>query len=212
MKNKTNLVGLIEDEVIFREHMAKLLKKSKYVKEVTTYNSAEDFWGDIDRKKYDILFIDINLPGISGIDLTRMISQKYPRIKIVIITVISSENIIIQALKAGAKSYIEKSEAPPVDFIIDTITSKGAVISPTIAAKVLNSFQNISSREDVDALSTREMQILEVLSSGESIKKIAERLHISEKTLRNHIHNIYKKLHINSRAEMMIKATEMGFL
>ncbi|MDH5717450.1 MAG: response regulator transcription factor [Spirochaetia bacterium] len=205
-------IGVIEDNKIFRDHFSELLKKNKSVKEVFSWQSAEHYWHDNKKGKQNFLFIDINLPGINGVELTRLINQKYPKIKIIIITVVSSEETILQALKAGAKSYIEKSEAPPVDFILETVVSGGAVISPTVAAKILNNFKLNTEATHSESLSQREMQILEILSTGTSVKKTAESLHISEKTLRNHIQNIYKKLNIHSQAEMMVKANEMGFL
>lgn len=160
----------------------------------------------------DLIMMDIEMPVMNGIEATEIIKQKYPQIKIVMITVFDDDNHIFNAIKAGADSYIlkETKAAKIYETITDTLNG-GAVMSPSIAMKALQLLKNTETPKPENPiekieLSTREAEILEQISKGLSNKEIAENLFISPFTVKRHIENIYQKLQTHNRIELLEKA------
>ncbi len=166
----------------------------------------------------DLIFMDIEMPRLNGIDATCIIKQKFPHIKIVMITIYDNDDFIFRAIQAGADSYILKeTKADKIyETVVDTLNG-GAVMSPSIAVKTLKLIKNandagLTRQETGINLSERETSILEHLSQGLTNKKIAEVLFISPFTVKRHIENIYKKLQAGSRIELVEKAKRKGLL
>jgi DNA-binding NarL/FixJ family response regulator len=166
----------------------------------------------------DLIFMDIEMPRLNGIDATCIIKQKFPHIKIVMITIYDNDDFIFRAIQAGADSYILKeTKADKIyETIVDTLNG-GAVMSPSIAVKTLKLIKNandagVARPEAGLDLSERETAILEHLSQGLTNKKIAEVLFISPFTVKRHIENIYKKLQAGGRVELVEKARRKGLL
>lgn len=162
----------------------------------------------------DVILMDIEMPVMSGIEATRMIAQEHPDIKIIIITVFDDDQNILEAIKAGADSYILKDVTPDKlrESIADTLAG-GAVMSPTIAARAMKLLrQPVESPDAQVTLSDRETEILELLSEGLSNRLIAERLFISPFTVKRHVENIYQKLQARNRIEMLHKARQNRLL
>jgi DNA-binding NarL/FixJ family response regulator len=159
--------------------------------------------------------MDIEMPVMNGIDATFLIKQKYPEIKIVMITVYDDDDHIFRAIQAGADSYILKdTKAEKIyDTIIDTMAG-GAVMSPSIAVKTLKLLRKSSDTErphgqsEENLLSARESEILELLSKGLTNKVISGQLFISPFTVKRHIENIYQKLQAHNRTELLQKARD----
>ncbi|MCC6253095.1 MAG: response regulator transcription factor [Bacteroidia bacterium] len=166
----------------------------------------------------DLILMDIEMPVMNGIEATQAIKQKYPQIKIVMITVYDDDNYIFDAIKAGADSYILKETK--AEKIFETITDTlngGAVMSPSIAVKTLRLLKNAPIVEKTASpitieLTGRETEILEQLSTGISNKTIAEKLFISPFTVKRHIENIYQKLQAHNRIELIEKARQNKLL
>ncbi|RYF91086.1 MAG: response regulator transcription factor [Chitinophagaceae bacterium] len=166
----------------------------------------------------DLILMDIEMPGLCGIDATAQVKTKYPNIKIVIITIYDDDENIFKAILAGADSYIlkETSAEKIYEAINDTLNG-GAVMSPSIAVKALQAFKKSAlpptiSTSNVPELSARETQVLEYLSTGLTNKRIAEQLFISPFTVKRHIENIYKKLQAQTRVDLVEKARRSGLL
>jgi len=161
----------------------------------------------------ELIFMDIEMPVMNGIDATFVIKQKYPEIKIVMITVYDDDDHIFRAIQAGADSYILKdTKAEKIyETIIDTLAG-GAVMSPSIAVKTLKLLRKSSDSVQVqietteNLLSSRESEILELLGRGLTNKVISEQLFISPFTVKRHIENIYQKLQAHNRTELLQKA------
>lgn len=160
----------------------------------------------------DLILMDIEMPNLNGIDTTEIVKQKYPHIKIIMLTVFDNDEHIFNAIKAGADGYLLK-EINPKDLyegILDTLNG-GAAMNPSIAMKTLKLLRNPidfnckSTQEDIK-LSEREVQVLEQLSKGLSYSIIAEHLFLSTGTIRKHIENIYKKLRVHNKLEAIEKA------
>lgn len=162
----------------------------------------------------DVILMDIQMPEMDGIEATEIISNKFPHIKVIMLTVLDDENHIFRAIQAGANGYILKDEPPKVllESIIE-ITQGGAPMSAGIALKAMKLLRNplkvddMILKEDID-LTNREMEVLTQLSKGFDYKQIAGFLNISPATVRKHIENIYIKLQVHNKVEAIQKATK----
>ncbi|MCW4469515.1 response regulator transcription factor [Flavobacterium sp. MFBS3-15] len=165
-----------------------------------------------DSHKIDVVLMDIEMPVLNGIEATTQLKQRYPQIKVIMLTVFDNDENIFKSIKAGADGYLLKDvEARDLyDGIVDTLKG-GAAMNPSIAMKTLkllrNPFdmENIGEMDDVK-LSQREIDVLEQLSKGLSYTIIADNLFLSPSTVRKHIENIYKKLQVHSKIEAVQKA------
>ena len=216
-------VGIIENEKEFIEFIKEELGKVPEVAEVFSWESAEIFWRDKRGRELDLVFIDIGLPGMNGVELAGLLSVKNPEIPKIILTNEKSDELIFEALRHGCSGYILKSELDDIGRVLKIVMEKGAIITPTIAFRVLNSFQQQpetpddsegteNNTEKESTLTHRERQILDELVCGYTVAKVAEMLNISVYTVRNHVRNIYQKLNVKNQQEMMRKAAQMGLL
>jgi len=162
----------------------------------------------------DLILMDIEMPKMSGIEATCFVKQKYPQIKIIMLTVFDNDENIFNAIKAGADGYLLK-EVNPKELhqgIIETMNG-GATMTPSIAMKTLKLFRNplnfevVSNCEDIK-LTTREIEVLEQLSKGLKYNAIAENLFLSAGTIRKHVENIYTKLQVHNKLEAVQKAKD----
>jgi DNA-binding NarL/FixJ family response regulator len=160
----------------------------------------------------DLILMDIEMPKMNGIEATEIIKQKYPQIKIIMLTVFDNDENIFNAIKGGADGYLLK-EVNPKDLhqgILDTMDG-GATMTPSIAMKTLklfrnpSAFENVPNQEDYN-LTTREIEVLEQLSKGLKYNLIAENLFLSTGTIRKHVENIYTKLQVHNKLEAVQKA------
>lgn len=167
----------------------------------------------------DVILMDIQMPEMNGIEATRIITQRYPHIKIIMLTVLDDENHIFQAIQAGANGYILKDE-PPQKLLsgILEILQGGAPMSAGIALKALRMLRNPLENTEIQTpsenidLSARETDVLQHLSKGFDYKQIAENLHISPSTVRKHIENIYQKLQVHNKVEAIQKAQKQRLI
>lgn len=178
----------------------------------TANNGAELLELLTQNSQIHLIFMDIEMPVLNGIETTELIKQQYPDIKIVMITIYDDDEYIFNAIKAGADSYILKeTKAEKIyETIIDTLNG-GSVMSPSIALKALKLLKSTTysiTKKDIEriTLSERETEILEQLSNGLTNKRIAQNLTISPFTVKRHIENIYQKLQAHNRIEMLEKA------
>jgi DNA-binding NarL/FixJ family response regulator len=164
----------------------------------------------------DVVLMDIELPGLTGIEITKHICEKFPEVKILIQTVFNDSEKIFKALCAGASGYILKND-PPHKYIeaIAEVYNGGAPMSSMVAKKMLGFFTNknvvlVSPGSTDYLLSNREKELLRLMVEGHDYKKIAEKAFISYETVRTHVKHIYKKLHVASRNEAVMKAIQQG--
>ena len=159
----------------------------------------------------DLILMDIEMPVMNGIEATNLIKQKYPHIKIIMLTVFDNDENILKAIKAGADGYLLK-EVKANDLqqgILDTLGG-GATMTPSVAMKTLNLFRNPlileNSNSESEKLTNREIEVLEQLSKGLKYSNIADNLCLSTKTVRKHVENIYGKLQVHNKLEAVAKA------
>jgi len=169
----------------------------------------------------DVILMDIQMPEMNGIEATGIITERYPHIRVIMLTVLDDENHIFQAIQAGANGYILKDEPPQKLFAgIKEILQGGAPMSAGIALKALKMLRNPleapsnqeTDNEEASVLSLRETEVLQHLSKGFDYKQIAENLNISPSTVRKHIENIYQKLQVHNKVEAIRKAVRQRLI
>jgi DNA-binding NarL/FixJ family response regulator len=201
-------VAIVEDDAEIRNGFAALLATTDDLRCVGAYGSAENFMKAFEALSADIVVMDVQLPGISGIECIKKLKAIETATQFLVCSVYEDEDKIFNALCAGAVGYILKNTTPLKFFdAIREVYSGGSPMSGEIARKVVTSFKPLSvSKHNITMLTGREKEILELLAKGYRYKEIADMLFISIKTVRTHIRNIYEKLQVNSRMDAVNKA------
>ena len=205
---------LCEDNLDYRTSLVQFINETKGFKVVAHIGSAHSILEIIQENKPDIVLMDINMPGISGITATALIKSRFPNVNVLILTVYEDDQKIFDAILAGATGYLLKKTLPSrILEAIAEVQEGGATMSASIVKKVISYFHHKKDPDLNDyTLSQREFTILQCLVNGDSYKMIADHCTISIGTVRSHISNIYKKLHINSKSEAVAKALKEKLL
>ncbi|MBA3829563.1 MAG: response regulator transcription factor [Taibaiella sp.] len=202
-------VCIIEDDETIREGYAFLIGNTKGYKIVGTYPSYEEAAKKIAHDDPDVLLLDVELPGISGIDALPKLKKLLPDMHILILTVYEQDMLIFRALGNGAAGYLTKNTAPEkIISAIHEVMEGGGPMSAHIARMVISSFQRSASTP----LTRRETEILEQIATGKSRKRIAQELFIDLETVKSHIKNIYQKLDVHSKADAIKTAKDNKFI
>jgi DNA-binding NarL/FixJ family response regulator len=196
-------VALVEDQPEIRKNWKRLIESFRDFEFVCACSSAEEALQTVPPARPDVVLMDIFLPGMSGIECTARLKALQPKMQIVILTAVDDEELVFLALEAGADGYLLK-RTKPGDLrtaLLDVFTG-GTPMSSEIARRVVESFRRRAyARDDGTYLSTREEEVLGLLSKGYSNKEIAERLELGVDTVRSHLKHIYEKMHVRSRTE-----------
>lgn len=196
-------IGIVEDNRDLREALAMMIQFTEHFELAGSYENAEIAIESIQKAKPDAVLMDINLPGFSGIECVSILKRQNPNTLFLMCTSFEDDDKIFKSLEAGASGYILKTEGP--NKIIDALNDLfegGSPMSGSIARKVVASFSKFESRHDeIQSLTAREKEILDLLAKGRMNKEAAADLEISTGTVRKHIQNIYEKLHVNTRVE-----------
>lgn len=201
-------VNIYEDQSEIRELLIETVRSSPDLLFINAYPNAKEILENTRRDKPDVILMDIQMPGISGIEAVQLVKKQYPQVQICMQTVFEENEKIFAAICSGASGYILKDSSPEkyINAIIDTYQG-GSPMTPSIARKVLTMFQNQNTKvTDFVELTTGEKNVLELLVKGLSYKMIAADLGVSFPTVNFHLKNIYKKLHVNSATEAISKA------
>ena len=207
-KRMSITLAIVEDLDEVRDGLKNFISLSQDFKILDTFKTAEEALYDIPKLKPDIVIMDINLPGMNGIECIRQVKDKSPNTQFMMFTVYENDEKVFEALKAGASGYLLKNTGL-VQLIesLKELYNGGSPMSANIARKLVTVFRNMETNNEVlSVLSARENEILQLLSKGLLYKEIAEQLHISTSTVRQHIHHIYEKLHVQNRTEAINKA------
>ncbi|WP_304065599.1 response regulator transcription factor [Pedobacter glucosidilyticus] len=201
---------IVEDNGDVAKGFELLINNSENYKVVAVYDNGEDAIKDIKKLKPDIILMDIDLPGMSGIEATSIIKTSYPKIDIIIITVFENSERVFEAMCAGAVGYLTKNNGyQELIRALDEASKGGAPMSANIARMIVKSFEkNVIE----NPLSKKETVVLTQLAEGKSYKSIAVNLDISVDTVKFHIKNIYIKLQVNNKEDAIARAKEFKYI
>lgn len=204
-------VSIVEDDAKLRETLVRYLTAQPGFRCASNYPNAEAALAGIPEMHPDVVLMDINLPGMDGIECVSRLREKLPGVKIIMLTVFEEGEQVFKALSAGAFGYLVKSSRPAkILEAIREVHAGGSPMSGNIARKVVQTLHaqaaaQAATRAETDALSAREVEVLQALSKGHTYKQIAADLGISLGTVRTYIQRIYEKLHVHSHAEAVMK-------
>ena len=207
-------VLIADDQTLFRGGLARLLNDDPRVEVVGEAVDGDDACKQASLLRPDVILMDLKMPNCDGMQATQRILEENPSAKILVLTSFDTDSYVLQALRAGASGYVLKDSR--VDSIVSSILAVVAgerVMSSSIANLVLDLLAGASNgKEFYDGLTSRELEILKLLATGIANKQIAYRLKISEKTVRNHVSNMYEKLNIADRAQAALYAVRKGLV
>lgn len=215
MKNKIRL-AIVDDHSLMREGLAKLLQMESRFEVVKKASDGMEILEELETKKeIDVMLLDINLPQLSGIEILKKIRRAGQDTKVIMLTIHDNKEYLIEALNAGANGYVLK-DAQSDDLIraIETVYNGGSYVHPSLAGEL---FQEISRQRvrkenpSGDLLTRRENEVLCLIAKGQSNKGISDKLHISEKTVKNHVSSILRKLNLQDRTQAAIYAIKTDF-
>ncbi len=207
-------VVVVDDEPAYRNALQKTITTLSDCELVAVCKDGQEALDLCLADPPDVLLTDINMPRMDGVELIRRLLKREKTVAVVVLTVNEESDTIFDAFRAGALGYLLKTSTPQDVVEAVRLASKGeAKVTPKIAAKVIEDFRRVKEDEETDdtelyVLSDREAEILELIAQGLRNKEIANRLCIAEKTVKNHVSNILKALHVNSRTEAAMKAVK----
>ncbi len=209
MPEDVSKISIVEDNEVVREGFALLISSVSHHQVISTYSNCEDAIKNIFADKPDIILMDLELPGMHGVEGIRRIKKILPEVNIIVISVHANSELVFQALCAGASGYITKNagHSKLLDAIAE-VQRGGAPMSSQIARLVVQSFQKNTD----SPLTARETEVLELLAKGKSYTVIANELFVHKETIKSHIKNIYGKLQVNSKADAIEKAIKQRLI
>jgi DNA-binding NarL/FixJ family response regulator len=201
-------VAIVEDDDVIREGIREYLESQENLICTAAKPSVEHFLAVLNEEtEPDVILMDIGLPGMSGISGMKLITEKYPSVSIIMFTVYNDSHKIFESLCAGASGYLLKNTTfPEMKQAIEIIHGGGSMMSPPIARKVMEHFRAGRKKMRTSPLTDKEKEIVQGLVDGLSYKMIAGAASISIETVRTHIKNIYKKLHVHCKADVIRKS------
>ncbi len=212
-------VMICDDHALFRRGLIMVLEAED---DIEVVGEAEDGRDAVERVADivpDVVLMDVRMPDVDGIEATRLIAERAPSAKIIMLTVSDEESDLYEAIKAGATGYLLKEiSIEEVASAVRAVVSGQSLISPSMASKLLNEFTNLAKRADertsvpTPRLTERELEVLRLVAQGMSNREIAGELYISENTVKNHVRNILEKLHLHTRMEAVMYAVREKLL
>lgn len=199
-------VAIVEDNAQFSNTLGKVINRAEGFQCVGIFSSAEEALEEIEKNPPDVVLMDINLPGMNGVECVAKLKKILPKTQIVMLTVYEDTDNIFNALKAGATGYLLKRTSK--DELLEAIRDVykgGSPMTTHIARKVVQSFQKTAPVSPSENLTPREQEVLDCLAKGFLYKEISDKLGISYETVRTHIRRIYEKLQVRSRTEAVAK-------
>ena len=207
MMDQKKSIALVEDDLILRDQLIRILNDATDLEVLLAVSSGEEALEKIPSHSPDVILLDINLPGKSGIECIRELKKKCSGTEVIMLTAYEEEDNIFNALREGASGYLLKTSSPEELFdAIRDVYSGGAPFSSHIARKVAQYFrQDREVVEENESLSPREREVLKLLSSGYIYKEVADQLNITIETVRTYVKRICAKLHVRSKVEAILK-------
>jgi DNA-binding NarL/FixJ family response regulator len=212
MENTRLLIA--DDHRLFREGLKVLLSSLPNMEVVAEASTGQEVIAKAGEATPDVILMDIQMPGVNGIEATRQILSKLPHIGILVLTMFDDDESVFMAMRAGARGYIVKgADQAELTRAVQAVASGEALFSPSIATRLINFFKTPHSSLAVNVfpeLTERELEVLKLIATGMNNNEISRRLELSSKTVRNYISNIFSKLQVADRAQAIVKAREAG--
>lgn len=219
-------IALIDDHKLFREGVKRILSFEPAFDVVAEAGDGRDAKEIVEKYRPDIILMDINMPQINGIEATKQLLEDNPDLKVIILSIHDDENYVTHALQSGAQGYLLKEmDTDSLMEAIKVVYDGGSYLHPKVTHNLVqeyrrlvknsqteNSVAEIEYRKPLHLLTKRECQVLQLLSEGQSNRKIAETLVISEKTVKNHVSNILQKMNVNDRTQAVVTAIRNGWV
>lgn len=204
---------VVDDHVLFRRGLIGLLSDMREFEVVGEAGNGTDALDVIAETNPDIVLLDVNMPGLSGVETLNAMREAGQKTSALMLTVSQDENDLVGAIMAGASGYLLKNAEPEVlrRTLMDVMEGK-SVLSPEVTAQVFNVMRRTQSAREREIVSERELEVLRCLSRGRTTTQIASELFISENTVKTHIRHILEKMEVNNRAEAVSRALQMGLI
>ncbi len=209
---------IADDHKLFREGLKALLSITDDIEIVAEAGDGHRAFELFTTIQPDVILMDINMPGLNGIQVTQQIHAKYPNTGIIMLTMLEDDASVFAAMRAGARGYLLKGADPSEMLAVIRAVAEGqALFGPAIAARLMNYFRDLSTQPasphmetPFPELSERELEVLKLISQGQNNQEIAQKLVLSPKTVRNHITSIFSKLQVADRAQAIVRARQAG--
>lgn len=206
-------VAIVDDQPLFTDGLGRIVGAQQSMEVVGVAHDGESGVRMCEELRPDVILMDINMPVMDGVTATGKIRQILPEVKVLILTVNADDMNVFQGIKAGATGYLLKDCTPDdLSRAIETVYAGDTIMSPEVARKMLLAFEEVDEEPEAPDLSSRELDVLRAIARGKGNKQVATDLNISDKTVRNHVSNIYKKLHIYDRTQAVLYALREGLI
>lgn len=226
MNSQKITIALIDDHKLFREGVKRILSFESSFEVVAEAGDGKEVEALVEKHKPDVVLMDINMPEINGIEATKQLLEKHPDTKVIILSIHDDETYVSHALQSGAQGYLLKEiDTESLLEAIRVVHDGGSYLHPKVTHNLVeeyrklvqskqatNGLHEIEHRKPLHLLTRRECQVLQLLSEGQSNRKIAETLVISEKTVKNHVSNILQKMEVDDRTQAVVKAIKNGWV
>lgn len=213
-------VLVADDHTLFRQGLIRILQEFEQVQVVGEASNGQEALTRVAALRPDVVLMDLNMPVMSGSEATRRIFAQHPQVRVIMLTVSSREEDLFEAIKAGAQGYLLKNaQTAELVAAIQQVHAGEAIVAPPMAARLVEEFRQLAQRVPVRpdtalpaSLSEREAEVLRLVAQGLANKEIAQRLGLSEHTVKSHLRNILDKLHLRSRAHAAAYAVQTGLV
>ncbi|WP_160722707.1 response regulator [Bacillus sp. USDA818B3_A] len=225
----TTKIAIIDDHQLFREGVKRILEFEKSFQVVAEGDDGTEALKIVEQHQPDVVIMDINMPGMNGVEATRELVEQYPNTKIIILSIHDDENYVTHALKTGACGYLLKEmDADALIEAVRVVADGGSYLHPKVTHNLVNEYRKLAAttggsggggyvptleiRRPLHLLTRRECEVLQMLADGKSNRGIGESLFISEKTVKNHVSNILQKMNVNDRTQAVVSAIKNGWV
>ncbi|MCK1984993.1 MULTISPECIES: response regulator transcription factor [Peribacillus] len=223
---KTSII-IIDDHQLFREGVKRILDFESSFDVVAEGDDGSEAMDLVETHKPDVVIMDINMPNMNGVEATKMLVNRYPETKVIILSIHDDENYVQHALKTGASGYLLKEmDADALIDAVRVVAEGGSYLHPKVTHNLVKEYRRLAAEEGADRdsvhtieirrplhlLTRRECEVLQLLADGKSNRAIGETLYISEKTVKNHVSNILQKMNVNDRTQAVVLAIKNGWV
>ncbi|KGX86321.1 response regulator [Pontibacillus litoralis] len=219
---------LIDDHKLFREGVKRILEFEPSFEVVAEGDDARNIVELVEQSNPDVVVMDINMPEVNGVEATAQLLEKFPRLKVIILSIHDDENYVIHALKSGAQGYLLKEmDSDTLIEAIKVVDEGGSYLHPKVTHNLVREYRRLTEdstknssevthtieyRKPLHLLTRRECEVLQLLADGKSNRGVSESLYISEKTVKNHVSNILQKMSVTDRTQAVVTAIKKGWV